>query len=327
MPFLKGEDINLGFAKEGTRGTYAAPTIYLPGRTPSGVKVAVDKTQIRETSGGGMGSTGAIVVQKRAEGDIEFNIRARSIGFLLYSLLGSKAVSTVTTDVYEHVFTLLQGNPQFPTLSLVLSQLGMQDYKYVRSLVKSMEIRTPVSDLPNATANFLSAEEATVTDVSVSFGDTDYYFLPQNVEIKIAADVAGLAAADPLALKDFSMSIDSNSRVNQNISEITPSDVLSLLTEITGSIVMDYTDETAHDAYVAGSYYAMSITMTRDDIDLGGGNNPSISIVLPRVSYEKHDPDRPIDDIVSEKIDFMAHYSADDGYGIEVTVVNDLASY
>lgn len=327
MPYLKGEDINLGFAKEGTRGTYAAPTIYLPARTPSGVKLAVDKTLVRETSGGGMSSTGAIVVQTRAEGDVEFNIRARSIGFLLYSLLGSKAVSTLASGVYEHVFTLLQGSPQFPTLSLVLSQLGFQDYKYIRSVVKSLEIRTPVTDLANATANFLAAEEATVADVTVAFDDTDYYFLPQNIEIKIAADVAGLGAASALALKDFSLSIDSNARVNQNISEITPSDVLSLLTEISGSLVMDYTAETAHDAFLAGTYYAMSITMTRDDIDLGSGNSPSISIVLPRVSYEKHDPDRPIDDIVTEKIDFMAHHSTDEGYGIEVTVVNDLASY
>jgi len=328
MPFLKGEDINIGIAKETVRGTYVTPSAYIPARTPTGIKVAVDKAPIRETTGGGMGSTGSIVVQKRAEGDLEFNLRSRTIGFLLLSLLGKATSSVVVAStVYSHLFEILLGNPQFPSLSLALSQLGFQDYKYAKSLVKSLEISTPVNDLVTAKASFLSSNEETVADVTVAFSSTDHYFRPFDVVIKVAADVAGLAAAPALALKEFSLSIDNNARVNQNIGELTPSDLLALMHEINGSFVMDYTAETYRDAYVAGTYYAMSMTLTRTDIDLGSGNSPSLSIVMPKISFESREADRPIDDIVTDNVEFIAHHDIVTGYGIRATLVNDQASY
>ncbi len=328
MVYLKGEDINIGVAGEATRGTYVSPTHFVPGRTPGGIRVMVDKTPIRETSGGGIGSTGSIVTQKRAEGDFEFNVRNNSIGYFLKSLFGQETPSTlVASTVYSHLFEILQGNPQFPTISLALSQLGFQDYKYAKSLVKALEFTFPVDDLPNVKASFLAPNEEAVSDVTVSFDSADHYFRPFDVVVKVAADVASLSGATALALKEISLNIDNNGRLNQNISELNPGDVFGLLHEITGSLKIDYTNETLHDAYVAGTYNAMSIKLTRSDINLGSGNNPSLEFVMPKVSYEKYDPDRPIDDIVMNGIDFTAHFDQTLAYGIKATLVNSKATY
>lgn len=330
MAYLKGEDINIGFARETTRGTTEAPTQWLPARAPSGIRQIVEKAPIRETRGSGIGSQGSVVVQKRAEGEVEFNVRNNTIGFILLSLLGKVTTSNPVTGVYSHLFEVLTGNPQFPTLTTGLSQNGAQDYKYARTLVTALEIRTPVNDLVNATAQLLAAEESTQSDYTPSFSSADHYFRHYDVTIKIASLVGGLAAASATKVKEFSLSIVNNGRVNQNVSELNPGDVLAVLHEITGSLKIDYQGETQHDWYADGSYKAMSITLSRSDVDIdatGGTVAPSITIVLPKVSIESLTPDRPIDDITSEDVEFTAHFDSVTSKAIDITVVNNTANY
>jgi hypothetical protein len=330
MSYLKGEDINLGVGVEEPRGTAVSPTIWIPGRTPTGVKVQVEKTQIRETKGSGMSSQGSVIIQKRSEGDLEFNVRNGSIGYFLLSLLG-KVTSAPSGDAYTHTFDILTGNPQYPTLTLALSQLGQQDYEYKKVLVTSFELKTPVDDLVNAKVTFVGVDEAVHADYTPSFPSSDYFFRHYDVTIKIADNVAGLGAASPLKLKEFNLNINNNGRVNQNISELNPGDVLGILHEVSGSMKIDYDGETHHDIYVNNTYKALQITLQRTDIEIGSespaGDNPKIVITLPKISYTNFTPDRPIDDIVAQGIDYMAHYDESAGYGIRVVVTNEIPAY
>lgn len=326
MPFIKGEDINLGIARETVRGTPETPSIFVAGRTPTGIRQIVEKTTIKETRGTGMASQGAVMVQKRSEGDIEFNVKNGSIGYILLSLLGNISTGTDGSG-YNHTFSILTGNPQYPTLTLALSQLGKQDYEYAKCLVSSLEIRTPVDDLVNATANFIGISEDTHTDYTVAFPSTDHYFRHYDVTIKIATTTAGLAAAPALAVKEFSLSIANNGRVNQNIGELNPSDVLALMQEISGSLKIDYEDETHHDIYAAEAYRALQITMVRSDVVISSGVFPKIVVTLPKVSYKDLGMDRPIDDIASQDIEFEAHYDETTASGGTVVVTNEIANY
>lgn len=326
MTYIKGEDVNIGIARETSRGTAETPSVWIPGRTPTGVKQIVEKAIIKETKGTGMASQGSVLVQKRAEGDLEFNVRNGSIGMMLLSLLGKVTTSTAGS-AYSHLFEILTGNPQYPTLTLGLAQLGMQDYQYRKCICTQLEVRTPVDDLVNATASFVGAEESTHADYTPSFASTDYFFRHYDVVIKIAADVASLSGASALGVKEFSLSLSNNGRVNQNIGELNPSDVLGLMIEVGGKLKIDYAGETYHDIYAAGTYKAMSITMTRSDVALDTGVYPKVQFVMPKVSFENLNPDRPIDDIVAEEMEFVAHYDEDEGYGIQATVVNSIANY
>ena len=305
--------------------------MWMPARVPAGIRLVVDKVPIRETRGSGVSSQGSTVVQRRAEGDVEFNVRNNTIGFILLSLLGKVTTSTLVSGVYQHIFEILTGNPQYPTLTTGLSQNGAQDYKYARTLVTALEVRTPVNDLVNATASLLAADETTNSDFTPAYDlDVDSYFRHYDLTIKVAAAVADLGAASAFPVKEFSLSIVNNGRVNQNISQLTPGDVLAVMHEITGSMKVDYDGEAQHDWYEDGVYKAMSITMVRTDIDIdagGGTRNPTITIVLPKVSIESLTPDRPIDDIVMEEFEFTAHYDEDEAQAIEITVINSTANY
>ena len=228
----------------------------------------------------------------------------------------------------SHLFEVLPNNPQFPTISIALAQAGsFQDYAYKNALVKQLEIKTPVDDLVNATVEFIASDEEEHAAHSVSFADTDYHFRPQDVSIKIAADVASLAAASAINVKEFGATINNNGKGQQHIGSVIPTDNIAGLIEITGDLVLDYQDDTYHDLYKDGTYKAMQITLERSDITYSGSYHPKIVITLAKVSFEQSSPDRPIDDIVKDKLSFVAHYDADESEAVNITIQNTVADY
>jgi len=254
MAYIRGEDINIGVGSENpaARGTVVAPQAWIPGRTPTGVVPIVEKVEMKETRASGIDTQGSEIVQKRAEGDLEFNVRCGSFGYLLKSWLGKTTPSVVeAAAVWSHLFEVLPQNPEHPSLSLGLSQPNSQDYEYGLALVKTLEIRTPVDDLVNATAGFVASKEAEKAGApfSVTFGSTDYIFRHQDVKIKFADAAAtwadtktALASAAALSLKEFSFSGDNGARVNQNIGELNPGNVLALLQSLKATLKADFID-------------------------------------------------------------------------------------
>ena len=332
MSYLLGESINLGVGGESAaaRGTGVTPSIWIPARTPSGIRPILEKVLLRETRGSGIMSNASEIVQKRAEGDLEFNLRLNSIGWIFQSLLGSStpvAKSAPNASVYDHTFSVLLNNPQHPTLTLGLGAPNQQDYEYANAVVNSLEIRTPVDDLVNATVGFIAKSEATHADYTVSFATSDSYFRQQDVSIKIANDTTGLAAATPIKLKEFSLAINNNARPDMNIGSLTPNDVFAMLMEIGGSCTIDYQGTTYHDLFTAGTSQALQITMTRTDLTIGSSANPTLVITLPKITFEDLSPDRPLDDVATDKIKFSAHYDATTAKAISVVLTNLITTY
>jgi len=281
MAYIRGEDINIGVGSENpaARGTVVAPQSWIPGRTPTGIKPVIEKVEIKETRASGIDTQGSEIVQKRAEGDLEFNIRCGSVGYLLKSWLGKTTPSVVeAATVWSHLFEVLPQNPEHPSLSLGLSQPNSQDYQYGLTLVKSFEIRTPVDDLVNATVGFLSSkeEEKAGAAYTVAFVSSDYIFRHQDVSIKIAdaganwvATKANLDAAACLSLKEFSFSGDNGARVNQNIGELNPGNVLALLQSLKVTLKADFIDNLDQTiGGIGGTAYTLGTTISEGATDI-----------------------------------------------------------
>lgn len=325
---LRGEDINIGLGLEASRGTGVTPQIWIPGKSPTGVDAQIDKVNIRETRASKMASSGSEVVQKKGGGALEFYLRNNSIGYILESLCGQSSVSTLSSGVYEHTFTILANNPEHPSLTLALSRPGDQDFEFALALAKVLGISVDPADLVMANAEFLSASEgADHADYSPVFGSDDYYFRHQDVTLKLATNLAGLSGASAISVKTADMSVDNKARTNQNVSELNAGNVIAGDFEIGGNISLDYVDETYRDIFVAGAYRALQLKMERADIDLGGGNSPSLEINLPRISFSSREEERPIEDIVKEGIGYQAHWSEADSLGIQVKLVSETADY
>ena len=59
MGYLLGESVQLGVGQEAVRGTGVTPTAWLPARTPSGIRVVVDKVLVQETRASRITSQGS----------------------------------------------------------------------------------------------------------------------------------------------------------------------------------------------------------------------------------------------------------------------------
>jgi len=324
---LFGENINLGVGLESTRGTAVAPQAFIPARVPTGIKVENEKTTIKETKGSRINSQGSTISSTRVEGDLEFNVRNNSVGYLLKSLLGSVTTTSPETDVYEHDFEVDASNPQNPSLTLALSQLGKQDYETSLAVVSSMEFTIPADDMLYAVASFIAKEQAEHSDYSVAFADNDYKFDHYHATIKIADSVSDLANASGECLNELSLSITNNARPRLCLSSKVPTDIIGLVFDINGSFSKDYIDKTFYDVYKSGAYKAMEITLENTDVTIGSSSHPKISFVLPKVSFESYDRDLAIDEIAKETIGFQAHFDNESSKAIEVKLVNETASY
>jgi hypothetical protein len=329
MTYLLGEQVQLGLGVEHTRGTAVAPQAWIPARTPSGITAVVERVDIKETRGTGISSEGSEIVQIRAEGDLEFNVRHSTIGYIFLSLLGGYDKDTAL-GATTHTFTRQTEGATNPALTLMLAQPGQQHYRYPLGIVSSLEIKTPVDDLVNAKVAFIAQKEEEHGDYSPSFSDEDYVFRNQDVTLKFADNVAGLSAATGACIKEFSLTIANNGKPNQCIGKLNPTDILSLVTEISGTFVANYDGPaTFYDTFKDGSYKAMQIILERTDLDNLGTSvlKPKIQITLAKVSFSGYKPTRPIDDIVTESIDFKAHYDEDEASAIEVVIQNTQADY
>lgn len=330
---LRGEDVVIGVGGEGTRGTGVMPQAFIPGRTPSGIAPVLEKTAIRETRGTKVASHASEITQKRAEGDLEFNLRVESIGYILKSLFGqvaSVAKAAPNTSVYDHTFSILPNDPEHPSITVGLSQGGtLPDYEYSLALVSALTLEMTPDDLIKATISMLASKETEKAGgyYTPAFASTDLYFRHQDITVKIAANVAGLGAATAMKLKNMKIEIPNGARVDQNISELNPGNVLATTFEPKGSFELDYQNEDLHDVFVGGTYKAMQISISRADSTIGSSAHPGLVITFPKISFEKWQPNRPIDDVVREAIDFVAHYDETTSKAVDAVLTNLIPDY
>lgn len=327
---IRGEDIVLGVGVETVKGTGVTPAFWIPGRNPVTAGPRVNKVPVRETRATKMPSIGSEIVQKSGGGALEFNARVISLGYILKSLLGSVSSGAVAAQAgaYDHVFTLLANEPEHPTLTGALSQPGAaQDYQFVRMLITALTLNWPIDDLLNGSFEFIAESENPVSAYTPSFTTTDHYFRPQDTTVKLAANLAGLAGATAMKVREASLDLSNNGRLLQHLGDVEGDAAVTGDFEVSGEFSVDYADATLHDVFTANTYKALSIKSENQAQTIGVSTYPAITIELPRITFESYDADRPIDDIVSEGIGFAGHYSISDSLGIRITLRNTQASY
>ncbi len=329
MAYLLGESVTMGVGVESVRGTGVAPTDFIPARTASDVTKKVEKTMVKESRASKYGTYGTEITHSRGEGEVEFNLRNRTIGYFLKSLLGSlsSALKGGESVVYNHTFSILSTSPANPTLTLALAQEGFQDYEYNAVLITKLELEAKIDEVVTAKASFISKDEAEHADYTPSFNSNDYLFRNHDFKVKLATTLGGLAGATALPLKEFKLTIANNGKPNHVVNALTPDDVLSGVNEIGGGVSFDYVDKTFYDYYKNNTALYMEISAINTGQTIGTSSNPSMVITLYKVSLTSYKADRPIDDIVTQSIEFNAHYSVADSKAIQVVLTNEKASY
>lgn len=310
----------VGLGVEATRGTGVAAT-YLIGRTSYDFEDKALKARSGEALGvlSGEGSQ-AIVAQQRSEGSIEFEVGAKSLPAILKATFGAVSSAVLGTGD-KHTITILESN-QHPTLSIHLDNPN-QDRIFERSMVDTFELNVALEEIVKATVGLKGQVSRDSTFDKSGVIDTEYKFVGRDLKFKVAANVAGLAAATALCLKEFSMTVNKNTDYDSCLGTLEPEDILNKQMTIEGSITLNYEDNVWRDYMLNGDYKACSVQLVQTR-DAAGDQNPTVYFEFPRVDFSEWEASRDNDEIATQVINFMALYDIDNDRLIsDCYVIND----
>lgn len=319
-----GRLADIGIAKEASRGSAETDVDFFLPKTSltidDGIEQAVDESSVGVIED----STGASVISKFAEAEIEGNIQDKSFGLLLLSALGAVSTSGPSqSTVYTHTFSVLQ-SAQHPSLTLFLEDPN-QDYKYALAVMQSLELDVMLGQYSRYKASFRSKVGATAT-VTPSYS-AENHFLPQHGSVKIASNVSGLGAASALNVRSIKLTIDKNAEDDRKLGSLDAADILNKRVSVEGTVELVFDDNTFKTQMLADTAQAMRIRLTNSDITIGSSLNPQLTLDLAKVKFSNFEKNYANDDIVVATVDFKAFYDLSEASMIEAELINEQASY
>lgn len=319
MSKFVGRRGGVAIAKETSRGVAGATKFWVPF-----AKLSFDDKVVtaRESQGLGKIADGdsSYVTQKNAEGDVESQVYDKALGLFLTGLVGA-APSTAGSNPYTHTFTLSQSN-QHQSLTVTYQD---PDYtkQFTNAVVDSWKLTVDESAIVEHQWGFKSKSSDDVgTALTPDYTSLGAKFLHQHLSFKLATNIAGLAAATRIALKNLELQVNTNTVFDNALGTVEPQDVLNQQFSVTGKITLNKNDDTYRLLMMNGTYNAV-------EIKLNGGTSSILTIQLPRVHFSNWEQDRSLDSIVSQTIEFTANYDAANAADIisTLTLVNAQATY
>lgn len=297
-----GRLVKIGVGRETSRGAGASPTYLLPDTSFS-----FDDKVIKARSVGGLGkledSEEAFVTTKYGEGDLEMELRDKSLGMFLYAMLGSLSTTGPTDSSYTHSFTLSHGNTHQSLSFVVTDENTSELYKLV--MLNSLEISAELDQVAMLKAGFMSKQGGS-TGLTVPAVVEENKFTKKHLSLKLADDIAGLSGASGLSVKSIKLTINKNTILDDVLGTAEPEDILNRQISVEGEIKLNYESETWKNYMKDGTSKAMQIAFTNTDELIGAATRPSLTIQLPKVDFFDWEPDYSLDDIVTQTISFKA---------------------
>lgn len=320
-----GRLLNMGVARETTRGVGVAPTYRLPY-----VSLSFDDKIVQARSIGSLGklddSEEAFVTTNYGEGEIEGEIRSKSFGLFLYGLLGSLSTSGPTDSLYTHSFTLAHNN-QHTSLSLLAEDPNTTEL-YKLGMLSSLEITAELDQVVMFKAGFMS-KKAVTSGASMAALTTEHKFTKKHVKAKVAADISSLSGATALSIKSITLTLSKNVSLDDVLGTAEPEDILNRQVSVEGEIVLNYEDETWKNYFRNGTNRALEIALVNTDATIGVSSNPSLTFQFPKVDFTQWEPNYDLDDITRQTISFKCSRDVANNQDIVhlCQLKNDVASY
>lgn len=317
--------VNLGIARETTRGTFVAPTYLVPK-----VGFTFDDKVIKARSQASLGrledSEEAFVTTRYGQGDVEGEVRASSFGLFLYAMLGTLSTAGPTDSAYTHSFTLANSNQHQSLAFLVNDPNTTEAYKLV--MLDTLALTAELDQIVRFTAGFMSKKGDASTATQASLVD-ESKFTKKHLSFKVAANLAALTGSTAISVKRLVLTISKNTLLDDVLGTAEPEDILNQQISVEGEVTLNYEDETWKNYMRDGTNRAMEIKWTNTDDTIGASTNPSLTLRFPLVDFFDWLPDYSLDQITQQTISFKANYDTSGGNAIISTcdLVNTVASY
>src|SRR3990167_527419 len=297
-----GRRVDLGIGRETTRGAGVAPTFWVPK-----VDFSFDDKVSVVRDVGSMGSIAdsddAFVTTKYGQGTIKGEVRDKSVGLLLYAMLGSLSTSGPTDSAYTHAFTLSETNQHQSLAFTVVDPNTTELYKLC--MLNSLELSVTLDNVVQFTAEFMGKRG--VTSVATASYSAENKFTKKHLAFKVEANLAGLAAASALSLKSLALTTNKNVATDDVLGTVEPEDFLNQQLSIEGQIVLNYEDETWKGYMVNNTKRALEIVLSNTDVLIGASTRPSLTLRMPYVDFHTWEPNYALNEIVTQTVSFKGN--------------------
>lgn len=321
-----GRLVDVGIARETTRGVGVAPTYAIPH-----VTFSFDDKVTKARSLAGMSSIQdseeAFVTTKYGQGDLEGEIRVSSFGLFLYSMLGTLSTAGPTDSAYTHSFSLENSNTHDSLSILVKDENTTELYKLC--MLDTLEINAVLDEVVKYSASFMGKQGVGSNSALMPSYSVESKFTKKHIRVKLASNLAGLSAATPISLKSLRLTISKNVVLDDVLGTAEPEDILNRQISIEGEFTLNYEAETYKNYMKDNTYRALEIAFINTDATIGASTNPSLTFQFPYVDFFDWEPDYSLDEITSQTFSFKANRDVSGGNAMISTcqLVNTVASY
>lgn len=300
----------LGIAVEATRGTAVNPVFWVPWSTLS-FKDTIEEAREEQGMGIIADTDSKYVTMRMGEGDVEAQLYDKALGAILTGLIGASP-STGGSNPYTHTYTLSNTN-QHKSLSLYWKDPDRSDM-FRLAMVDSLQISVEPSGIVNYTVGFKSKVANEWTSQTANYTSLGNKFLHQHLQFRLASAVGGLSAATPISLKGLELTISKNTMFDSVMGTVEPEDILNQQLSVEGNITLNLEDDTYRDYMLNETYRAMEVYLFRS-------SSSSLQLRFPRVDFSEWEPDRTLNEIAKQQINFKANYDAANALDIISTCV------
>lgn len=297
-----GRRVNLGVGRETTRGIAVAPTFWIP-RTSLTFNDKVNKHIEEESLGVIDDSDAAFVTERWGEGDIEAEIRDKSFGLFLYSMLGTVSSVVKETTAYNHTFTLSETNLHQSLTFSISDPIGNVRFPLV--MLNSLTLTVEVGGVAKFSSSWLSRPSDTWAAVTETYS-VENKFRATDLIFKLAPTRTDLAATSEIPIKSLSITFNKNLLRSMVLGTVEPDDIFNQQLGIEGTITLDYENRTYRDYMINGTYRALSIDLLNSGVTIGASSNPQLQIILPRVHFFDWESTTALNEISIQTVNFKA---------------------
>lgn len=323
MSIFTGREVAIGFFKETTRATWAAPTYWIPRRSGN----FDNKFEVLEdpsTYGTLDPVTGADKIKHWSEGEFEGNVGATTIGLLLKALFGTESAAAASgeTIVYEHTFSL-QTSAQHPSIA-VTKKDASRTFGFANCMITSFEISCELDDYVIFTIGLRGKQGSTQT-ATVSYAASDYLFTRSSVTLKRSTSLSGLASGTAVNVKNFKVNFTPNVIDDDILGSASPNDFLNTEWRVEGEFELKYEDDTFHDFTNAqtATYYRLYM---ENSTTIGNAEKPSLQLDFCKVVSKEWERTDELGEIVGQSVKFVARYSQADSLSVRAILTNLVTS-
>lgn len=266
-------------------------------------------------------NSNSAVTDKSSSGKVPLRITKDFIGHVLNMWYG-QSPSTVNNGngTYTSTWALLNSNAhQSYTITVKSPVAGALQYALARA--KQLDFAYKVKSIATVDVEVDALFENRITPVTSIYStlyDLPFYVSAQ-INVYLAATIAGLATATPISVNDFNFTVVKNTTPAFDLGSFQPTDIPNNLISIGGKAISRYLNTVFRDLAFSNIKQAMKIVL-----DDGQGN--VITHVFPRVSFESWKTSTDNKKFLENDYGFFLEKDSVNGFGYS-TVTNLVSAY